>query len=71
MVILHKILNIIKGTYFNIFRKHQKFASTRLKICNQCSHKIYIGKISICDECGCVLESKTRVKDEHCELKKW
>ena len=25
----------------------------------------------ICDECGCILDSKTRVEDEHCELNKW
>jgi hypothetical protein len=25
----------------------------------------------ICDYCGCILDSKTRVEDEHCELNKW
>lgn len=25
----------------------------------------------ICDHCGCILDSKTRVEDEHCELNKW
>ena len=71
MVIWHKICNIIKGTYYNITNKEQKVANQRLKICNKCNHKKYIGKVGICDQCGCILESKTRVKDEHCELGKW
>jgi hypothetical protein len=25
----------------------------------------------ICDECGCVLSAKARVKDEKCVLNKW
>ena len=25
----------------------------------------------ICGICGCVLEAKTRVEDEYCELNKW
>jgi hypothetical protein len=25
----------------------------------------------ICNECGCILDAKARVKDEKCELNKW
>ena len=69
--IINKIINIIKGTYFNLFNKHQDKADFRLKICKNCSHKKSIKGIEICDLCGCILESKTRVEDEHCELDKW
>ncbi len=25
----------------------------------------------VCEECGCILENKTRIEDEHCDLCKW
>ena len=37
--------------------------------CNSRTHIDIVG--DICDECGCVLEAKARVKDEQCELNKW
>jgi hypothetical protein len=37
-----------------------------------CNHREHIEMIGdICAECGCVLEAKARVEDEHCELNKW
>ena len=24
-----------------------------------------------CEQCGCILDAKTRVEDEHCDLDKW
>lgn len=68
---IKKIKNIILGTYYNITKKKQDLATRRLAICKKCKHAIkWIGQ-DICDQCGCILESKTRVKDEHCELCKW
>lgn len=66
-----KLINIIKGTYYNIFNKKQDLADKRLKICNKCSMRIRTNLGDICDHCGCILDSKTRVEDEHCELNKW
>ncbi len=67
-----KLWNIIKGTYFNITKKHQDKANERLSICNQCPNTEYIkGLGEICKLCGCVLESKTRVDNERCEMNKW
>ena len=67
-----KLWNIIKGTYFNITKKHQDKADIRLNICNKCSHVENIkGLGNICNMCGCILESKTRVEDEKCEMNKW
>lgn len=43
-----------------------------MEICNRCNSKTRITKnVYICDLCGCVLDSKTRVKDEKCDLNKW
>ena len=70
--LLKKIWNIIKGTYFNITNKHQDKADKRLAICNICNKtEILYGVGKICTMCGCVLESKTRVDDEKCEMNKW
>jgi hypothetical protein len=67
-----KLWNIIKGTYFNITNKHQDKADKRLIICNKCSHAENVkGFGNICNLCGCILESKTRVEDEKCEMNKW
>lgn len=68
-----KPLTIIRGTYYNIFHKHQDLAIKRLKICAGCSHAIYLPRArqSVCDLCGCVLESKARIDEEKCEMNKW
>lgn len=68
---LRKIRNIIIGTYRNIFNKNQDLATIRLKYCNKCEHRILFMKQYICDQCGCILESKVRVEDEHCMIDKW
>ena len=67
----HKLKNIIKGTYYNITNKYQDLASFRLDICNKCEYRVNTKLGDICDLCGCILESKSRVLDEHCELEKW
>lgn len=65
------IKNIIKGTIYNVLRKEQKLADERLPICKKCEHIKDTKFGEICSLCGCILESKTRVEDEHCELNKW
>ena len=66
------ILNILKGWYYKIFNKHEELAKKRIAICNKCSHKEHIDMVGyICNECGCILDAKTRVLDEKCELNKW
>ena len=68
-MVIRKIINIIKGTYYNIFNKHENL--DRMEICRKCSHKINVKGFEVCDLCGCILDSKTRVEDEHCEMNKW
>ena len=67
----HSLKNIIKGTYYNIANKYQDLANFRLDICNKCEYRVSTKLGDICDLCGCILESKSRVLDEHCELEKW
>ena len=69
--VLRKIRNIIIGTYRNIFNKNQDLATRRLKYCNKCEHRMMFMGQYICDQCGCILESKVRVEDEHCMIDKW
>ena len=71
MVTFRKIKNIIVGTYRNIFNKNQDLATRRLKYCNKCEHRMLFMGQYICDQCGCILESKVRVEDEHCMIDKW
>ena len=55
-----------------MFDRNKKLSGERMEICNKCNEKTRITKnIYICGLCGCVLDSKTRVKDEKCELNKW
>ena len=69
---LIKLKSIILGTYFNIRNKHNNLANERLPICEKCDKRISLSQnIHLCDECGCVLESKVRVKIETCPLNKW
>lgn len=66
-----KIWNIIKGTYFNLTGKKQKLADKRLSICQYCEHKEGTILGDACNICGCILESKSRVEDEQCDMNKW
>ena len=69
--VLRKVRNIIIGTYRNIFNKNQDLATQRLKYCNKCEHRMMFMGQYICDQCGCILESKVKVEDEHCMIDKW
>lgn len=69
--IFTKPLTILKSIYFNICGINQDLATKRLKICGTCSHKLQTSIGEVCDECGCILQNKTRIEDEHCDLCKW
>ena len=67
-----KPLTILKSIWFNLIGKHENLSEERLKICNQCDKKINIKYVGdVCDICGCILDNKTRIEDEHCDLCKW
>ena len=69
---VRKIINIIKGWWFYLFNKNEQLANKRISICKKCEYCVHIESLGdICDECGCILDAKTRVEDEKCELNKW
>lgn len=71
-MVIQTLKHIIKGWHYRLFDKNQELAKKRIAICNMCNHREHIEMIGdICAECGCVLEAKARVEDEHCELNKW
>lgn len=70
--LINKLKSIVLGTYYNLCNKHNILASERLVVCNNCKERIALTKnIHLCDQCGCILESKARVKIESCPLNKW
>ena len=72
MNIFKKLKNILLGTWWNITKQKNELAEKRLIICESCEHRKRITKNEyICDQCGCVLSSKSRVYEEHCKLNKW
>ena len=63
---------ILKSIWYNITRQNDKLASKRMEICNSCEHKMTIKYVGdICSICGCILENKTRLINEKCDLGKW
>lgn len=71
MVSLQMIKHIIKGWYFKVFNLKEDIAKSRLEVCNKCPSKIHTKLGYVCEHCGCVLDAKTRVIDEECDLDKW
>lgn len=69
--IFTKPLVILKSIYFYIFGINQDLTTTRLTICSTCPNKLSTSVGDVCKECGCILENKTRIEDEHCDLCKW
>ena len=65
-----KVTNIVEG-YTNMVVKDpsiEKLYNERIAECNKCNKNISIpiARVHVCKICGCVLEAKTRVQDEHC-----
>ena len=56
---------------FSLTKKKQRLANDRLTICHGCNERLKTTLGDVCGECGCVLDAKTRVEDEYCDLGKW
>lgn len=70
--VFRKIKNILIGTYRNIFKINKDYVPERMRICDACEHnKCLMKNITYCEMCGCVIDSKVRVKDEKCSINKW
>lgn len=67
-----KIINIIRGWYYDLFKKHNDLYDKRYNICKDCEHHKRITKnIYVCELCGCLTSKKTRVLEEKCLIGKW
>lgn len=69
--VVKKLINIIKGHWYNLFNKKATLSKKRMQICNKCPDKVNIKITEVCGLCGCPLSAKTRVDDEKCEKNKW
>jgi len=68
---IKKIRNIFLGWWYRITGSNYELYKNRIKICNQCEHKVKMFGDYWCNQCGCELKAKTRVKDEKCLMNKW
>lgn len=69
--IFKKLINIIIGTFRNVFKIKTNYETNRYEICKQCTHidESVLGEY--CSKCGCLIKSKIKVKNEKCLMKKW
>lgn len=66
-----KFRHIFIGWTFKLFGIEDTLANRRWASCQTCC-KIKNTKLGeICTLCGCVIDAKVRVEDEHCELGRW
>lgn len=68
---LKKPITILKSIYLRLLEQNQQLVESRLAICDKCKDKLYYMGDYVCGHCGCVLENKTRLDNEHCDLGKW
>lgn len=66
-----KPLTIIKSFIFRYKNTNEHLSETRLVICRKCKEKLNTTFGEVCGQCGCILENKTRLENEHCDLFKW
>lgn len=69
--IFTKPLVILKSIYFRNKGINERLVRKRLTICKKCKDKLDTSFGEVCSQCGCILENKTRIEDEHCDLCKW
>ena len=70
-MVMEKIRNIILGWFFKLFGLENDLYNRRWTFCETCSKKIETSLGDACKECGCILDAKLRVEDEHCDLGRW
>lgn len=68
---INKIRNIIIGWTFKLFGLEDNLYNRRWVFCETCPKKVKTSLGEACGECGCILDAKLRVEDEHCDLGRW
>ena len=60
---------ILEGIKNNVFKTEhvEAVAAERMTICSRCQFK----GVTSCEQCGCVLEFKTRALADSCPIDKW
>lgn len=71
-----KFMEIITGWRNLLFRDDfvEEVALDRLEVCSECKYNTTypdLTMLSLCKECGCVLEAKARNLDSNCPKAKW
>ena len=66
-----KIRNIIVFNQINLNDYTSDETKRKRYICKSCEHNIKYMKTRICDQCGCIIKSKTTVESEKCLMNKW
>ena len=66
-----QVNQIAQGFYNNLAGKETSLYEQRISICRECS-EIKEGLLGeMCKVCGCVLQSKARVREANCPKNKW
>lgn len=68
---IEKIRNIVIGWSLKIFGLEDDLANRRWVYCQTCPKKQNTKLGDVCTMCGCVIDAKVRVEDEHCDLGRW
>ena len=53
----------------NVGRVEERIAEERMSICKECPE--YVSLTHQCKECGCVMNTKTKLPNAECPLGKW
>ncbi len=57
--------DVIKG------ENKYEFTDSRVRICQKCDKRYWIGRALWCKLCKCFVPAKARVPDEKCPINKW
>ena len=68
---IEKLRHIVIGWFLKLCGLENNLANRRLVFCDTCDRKIKTSLGDACGECGCILDAKARVEDEHCDLGRW
>jgi len=64
---MRKIISIVLGWWFWATNRNNEMARARLLVCAKCPDR----KWFVCGICTCVLQAKSRIKDEECPMNRW
>ena len=63
--------NIVQG-YGNLaIGKKYEFTDSRVRTCQKCEKKYWLGRLLFCSICKCAIPAKARAEENTCPLKKW